>query len=217
VNLDFTTYHDYLAELPKDGKHLMGQQTDDSILVFQAFNKQIADFALEHQYFGGAFYSYSRMSWVKLSFLWMMDRCGWVTKEHQERVLGIWIAKTDFDYILSQSVFSSFNETQYANRDAWKNELSKKQVRLQWDPDRDVYGHKLEHKAIQLGLKSTILQTFGNEMIKGIMDLTTFAQQQKQHLKMKQMSEILLPKATVYLPEDKNLISQIGLTQPSVN
>ena len=29
------------------------------------------------------------MSWIKTSFLWMMHRSGWGTKENQERILQI--------------------------------------------------------------------------------------------------------------------------------
>ncbi|WP_196992466.1 DUF4291 family protein [Panacibacter microcysteis] len=117
------------------------------------YNNQIADFAVENQYFGRAHFSYSRMSWIKPNFLWMMFRCGWASKENQERVLALWLKKADFEAILSQAVFSSYQEGKYASFQTWRNELDSKEVRLQWDPDHNPYGEKLARRAIQLGLK----------------------------------------------------------------
>src|ERR1051326_6100358 len=101
------------------------------------------------------------MSWIKPNFLWMMYRCGWASKENQERVLAIWITKKDFESILEQAVFSSFQPTYYTSHEQWKEALEQKEVRLQWDPDHDPYGGKLTRRAIQLGMKGKMLEDFG--------------------------------------------------------
>ena len=49
-------------------------------------------------------FSYSRMSWIKTNFLWMMYRCGWATKRNQERVLAIRITRQGFEEILSKAL-----------------------------------------------------------------------------------------------------------------
>ena len=53
--------------------------------------------------FGGPLFSYSRMSWIKTNFLWMMYRCGWAAKKGQERVLAVWITREGFQEILSNA------------------------------------------------------------------------------------------------------------------
>jgi len=108
------------AALPKTGQHIIGHQTEDEIVVYQAYKPSIADFAVKHQCFGGSEFGYGRMSWIKPNFLWMMYRCGWAEKENQERVLALWIKKAVLEEILSQAVFSSYDPDYYPDRTAWK-------------------------------------------------------------------------------------------------
>jgi hypothetical protein len=213
MNLETLPYNQYIAHLPQEGRHILGQQKNEQIIVYQAYNHVIADFALENQYFGGNSYSYSRMSWIKPNFLWMMYRCGWAEKENQERVLGIWIKTTDFDFILSQSVFSSFQGNIYGTHEQWKSELGNKPARLQWDPDHDIYGNKQERKAIQLGIKGDLLERFGKEMISEIIDLTEFVKQQKENIDSKNIRNLQVPKEWIYEPKNDEIKRQIGLIE----
>lgn len=61
----------------------MAQYTDREVIVYQAYKPAIGVFAAEHNYFGEGF-SFTRMSWIKPQFTWMMHRCGWATKKDQE-------------------------------------------------------------------------------------------------------------------------------------
>ena len=75
-----TEFHQIqVARWPKSGRHILAQYDDETIVVYQAYRPSIGSFAAEHGYFGGEF-SYSRMSWIKPNFLWMMFRSGWGTK-----------------------------------------------------------------------------------------------------------------------------------------
>ena len=58
------SYHSQLQGWPTSGKHIMAHYDDESIVVYQAYNPAIADFAVTNQRFGGPF-SFSRMSWIK--------------------------------------------------------------------------------------------------------------------------------------------------------
>ncbi len=62
--------------------------TDETITVYQAYSPQIADAAVRAARFVPPF-SRERMTWIKPSFGWMMQRCGWAHKSGQERVLAI--------------------------------------------------------------------------------------------------------------------------------
>lgn len=211
MKLQTETYPDYIKTIPKEGRCIIAQQTADEIIVYQAYNPAIARFAVENQFFGGSHYSYGRMSWLKPNFLWMMYRCGWAAKENQERVLAIWIKKTDFNAILKEAVFSSYKSEQYTNQEEWKNELANKEVRLQWDPDHDPHGNKQERKAIQLGLKGKILKRFGTEMITRIEDITDFVKTQKSILKEKGIENLVVPKEWVYQTNDEEIDKICGL------
>src|SRR4051812_38659558 len=100
------------ARWPIVGRHVLAQHDADSVVVYQAYRPSIGSFAAQHQYFGGEF-SLARMSWIKPNFLWMMYRCGWASKDGQEVVLAIWLARDAFDAILAQAVPSSFDERRY--------------------------------------------------------------------------------------------------------
>ena len=41
--------HFYQQQIPPEGFHSLAQQTETEILVYQAFNHQIADFAIKNQ------------------------------------------------------------------------------------------------------------------------------------------------------------------------
>jgi hypothetical protein len=59
-------------------RSVFDQQT---ITVYQAFNKTIAESAVQNQTFVPPPFKIDRMTWIKPSFLWMMYRSGWCTKE----------------------------------------------------------------------------------------------------------------------------------------
>lgn len=55
----------------------------DTIVVYQAYAPAIADAALAAQRFVPPF-SFSRMTWIKPSFLWLMHRSNWGRKPGQD-------------------------------------------------------------------------------------------------------------------------------------
>jgi hypothetical protein len=198
--------------LPVDGQHIVAHQTEAQVVVYQAYNPVIAQFAVENQYLGGPGFNYGRMSWIKPNFLWMMYRCGWASKENQERVLALWLDKAAFEEILGQAVFSTFTAGNYESADAWKQELATKNVRLQWDPDHSPYGGKLTRRALQLGLKNSTLEQFGKQQVARIEDITPFVQQQKLHVNNRQLEQLLVPQERVYHVVDTALAQKIGIT-----
>src|ERR1700742_4382545 len=113
MNISTLLYNVCIEHLPKKGQQILAHQTEEQIVFYQAYKHNIADFAVENQFLGGPEYSYNRMSWVKPNFLWMMYRCGWAEKENQERVLALWVNKSDFEKILNEAVLSSFNNKYY--------------------------------------------------------------------------------------------------------
>lgn len=211
MKIETIAYKQYLNEVPQKGNFILGQQTDNEILVYQAFNSQIANFAVQNQKFGGNHYSFSRMTWIKPNFLWMMYRCGWAGKINQESVLGIWIKKAGFIRILEEAVYSSYQPEIYVTRENWKKELAAKNVRLQWDPDHDIKGEKQARRAIQLGLKDETMKAFNQNMIVEIIDLTEFVKDQKSKIDSRNIDALIVPKETIFRIEDEALHRKLGL------
>jgi len=228
-NISLESYINSMKELPKEGQRIIGYSqniihnevknfntgnlkalVDNYMVVYQAYKSSIADFAVKYQKLGGDDFSYSRMSWIKPNFLWMMYRCGWAEKENQERVLAIWIKKEVFEEILRNSTFTSFQPDYFSSENEWRSDLENKKVRLQWDPDHNYKGDKIERRAIQLGLKDKVLEKFGQEQIEFIMDITEFVKEQKLHIDKNQIDKLLVPKERVIEFEDKELMKRIG-------
>jgi hypothetical protein len=204
-------YEESITRLPKEGRHILGSLSNNTIVVYQAYRQSIADHAVKNQHFGGEF-SYNRMSWIKPNFLWMMYRSGWAEKEGQENILAITIETDHFDFILSKAVISSFSSEFYKTAEDWKNDLATKDVRLQWDPDHDPWGNKLDRRAVQLGLKDDTLRKYGKEFVRKIENITPFVKEQREHLKNGRIAMLQVPYESIYLPQSKELASKIGLS-----
>ncbi len=211
MNLTLKHYHQALADLPSSGRHIVAYQYADQMVVYQAYKPGIARYAVEHQQLGGPEFGLNRMSWIKTNFLWMMYRSGWAGKENQEHVLALHLPKTTFVEILQQAVHSSFTAESYANREAWQEQLAAKPVRLQWDPEHDALGHKMERRAIQLGLKGEVLQHFITQTTL-IEDITDFVKQQKQHVDNRQLEHLQIPAEIIYQTPSEQLNHRIGLS-----
>ena len=131
---------------------------DETITVYQAFNDEIADAALEKQRFVKPF-SMDRMTWIKPSFLWMMERSGYGTLPDQERVLAVRISLDGWLEALSNAGLST-------------DPASKEPVRVQWDPERDLKGSKLPIRSIQVGLSPAIVERYVTDWLVDITDIS---------------------------------------------
>lgn len=198
--------------LPKKGKYIVGNFTESTIIVYQAFNQQIAGYAVDHQKFGGEHYSFSRMTWIKPGFMWMMYRSGWASKKDQERILAIEITLKGFLEILGNATHSSFQPNVFSTKEDWQKQLKTHKVRLQWDPDHNPKGAKLERKAIQLGLKDKISERFNNEWIVKIEDVTEFVKQQYQNV-LYSIEKLEVPVEKVLDLNDIKLESRLGVSK----
>jgi len=174
-------YREQVARWPRDGRHILAHYDDETVIVYQAYNRNVAEYAVRHGQLGGPHFSFARMSWIKPNFLWMMYRCGWATKENQERVLGLRIGLSFFDRILEAAVPSAFDAARYGDHGSWKAALERSEVRLQWDPDHAPSGAPEERRAIQLGLRGDILRAYATTELREVIDMTPSVHEQARH------------------------------------
>jgi hypothetical protein len=167
-----------LSHWPTAGRQVVAHFDSEFLIVYQAFNANIARSAVADQRFGGGGYSFTRMSWIKPGFLWMMHRSGWATKPDQERVLALRVRRLGFDELLGQAVHSSFSASGLADHDAWKDGVAGSEVRLQWDPDHAPDGRPEARRALQIGLRGQALRRFNRDFVVAIIDVTEFAHEQ---------------------------------------
>ncbi|HBK95856.1 MAG TPA: DUF4291 domain-containing protein [Microcoleaceae bacterium UBA10368] len=203
-------YLNQASNLPKTGRHILAQFDENTVVVYQAYRPVIGHFAAEHGYFGGEF-SLNRMSWIKPNFLWMMYRSEWGTKPGQEVILAVWLRRSAFDEILASAVHSNFVPAVYGSKKEWQQSLKNSAVRLQWDPDHHPSGAKLERRAIQLGLRGSVLASYARDWIVNIEDISEFVHQQHQYLGG-DLIQLLTPSETVYPVIDSEVSPRLGLS-----
>lgn len=213
MDLPFKTdfYETLQTSWPAKGKVILHSPDvtidDDTIILYQAYNDSIANYAVSHQTFKDCpDFSTTRMTWLKPNFCWMMYRSGWATKPNQQRILAITIKKVHFNEILLQSVSTSKKEI------AKNNEGEKStDVRLQWDPDHDAFGEKVERRAIQIGIRGIVLDTFLTKYIINICDITAFVQEQRNNVDPERLHLLRVPAEHIYSVEDELLRGHIQL------
>lgn len=197
MKLETELYLTQTSIWPNDGRVILANFDDDSIVVYQAYRPEIGHFAAKNGYFDGEF-QLTRMSWIKPNFLWMMYRCGWACKQGQEVVLAIRIQRTAFDLMLSKAIHSSYKPDLYDSRDEWQQCVAHSDVRLQWDPDHAPNGDKMERRAIQLGLRGDILRNYAREWIIDITDISDFVRTQRENSVNARYDQLLMPRERLY-------------------
>ncbi|MFB9876538.1 DUF4291 domain-containing protein [Planobispora siamensis] len=133
----------------------------ETIVVYQAYSSAVADPALQAGRFVPPF-SFTRMTWIKPSFLWLMHRSNWAHKPGQERVLAVRITREGWHEALGRAVLTT----------AAPEALNRAAVHLQWDPERSLRGAALNHYSIQVGIGRGLIRTFAEEWIVGLTDIT---------------------------------------------
>ena len=163
-------------------KEIRADYDDRHITVYQAYSPAIADPAAAADRFVPPFKP-GRMTWIKPSFLWMMYRCGWAQKPDQERVLAVRITREGFDHAVRNAVPSS------------EITRHKPEIRVQWDPERDLHLQPLDHRAIQIGLSGDASHRYVEEWTVGITDITPLVHEIHEHVRAQNLDQArqLLP------------------------
>ncbi|MDN3695612.1 DUF4291 domain-containing protein [Chryseobacterium tructae] len=210
MKLKVKKYKEQLQDWPQKGYHIMAQYDDQTIVVYQSYKKSIGEFAVKNQYFGGGF-SLERMTWIKPNFLWMMYRNGWGTKEGQECVLAIHLKLNAFKRYLENAIISTYNDNLGISREEWQDQIKESSVRLQWDPDHDPFGNKLERRAIQIGLRNEFTRSFAKEDVILIENISDFVKEQYQFVLNNDLDQLITPEERPLLFDDEILNEKLNL------
>jgi Domain of unknown function (DUF4291) len=170
-----------------------------TIVVYQAYRPAIAEPAVAAQRFVPPF-STDRMTWIKPSFLWMMERSNWGRKPGQERVLAVRITREGWETALSQAVLTSYERGVHLDRDDWQQQMKRATVNVQWDPERTLTGASRDARSIQVGLSRHVIERYVDEWVVGIRDLTPTVRKLTELRAEGRRDKIaaLLPKERVY-------------------
>jgi len=181
-----------------------------SIVVYQAYSLEIGRAAARHGRFVPPF-SRGRMTWIKPSFLWLMERSNWARKSGQEVVLAVRITREGWEEALSQAVLTHADRRVYHDTDAWRAAFAQARVHVQWDPERTLRGQTLDARSIQVGLGRQVVDRYVDDWITGIDDLTPLVRKIRRMIDDGSASRAsdLLPRERVY-PLDPELARRVG-------
>src|SRR5436190_13840160 len=94
----------------------------NTIVMYQAYPPAIALPALRQKRFVEPF-SFNRMTWIKPSFLWLMERSNWGQKSGQEHILAVRIKRTGFDEALSLGILTHPEKSIFGNAEQWQTQF----------------------------------------------------------------------------------------------
>lgn len=182
---------------------IRARHTDSTITVYQAYGTEIGLPAANEDRFPAA-WKRDRMTWIKPSFLWMMYRCGWGTKEGQETVLAVEIARDGFEWALERACLSHYEPGLHSDRTAWKRQMKGATARVQWDPERDMRLRPLHHRSLQLGLSGEAAHRYADKWTVSITDITHLAHEIHRHVRAGDLdaAQRLLPQESAYPTPD---------------
>ena len=183
----------------------------DTLVIYQAYPHAIAEAALQHGRFVAPF-SFGRMTWIKPSFLWLMERSNWGRKTGQEHVLAVRITRRGWEEALGQAVLTHPEKGVYRDAEDWKRQFDEAPVHVQWDPERSLRGAALDHKSIQVGLSRHVIQRYVEEWIVEIQDYTPLARRLYGLIQSGNAAKAkpLLPREAVY-PLEARLAKRLGI------
>jgi hypothetical protein len=182
-----------------------------TIRVYQAYPDPIADTALANGKFVSPPFKMERMTWIKPSFLWMMYRAGWGLKDAgQQRILAIDITREGFEWALAHSCLS--HRASGSELGEWQRLRNATPVRVQWDPERDLFLRPLAHRAIQVGLSQEAVQRYVRDWIDRISEVTDLAHTLHDLVKNEKLDEAraLLPQERPF-PLSAAIESKLGM------
>jgi hypothetical protein len=185
-------------------RQIRASYTDTTIRVYQAYSDTIADAALAQQTFVSPPFKMERMTWIKPSFLWMMYRAGWGFKDAgQARIMAIDIKRSGFEWALQHSCLS--HPDPVMDEAEWQRLKESSPVRIQWDPERDVYLNAQSQRSIQIGLGGEAVLHYVNDWVQHIEDITPLAHTIYALVQQGMLDEAqaLLPQEQVYQPKEE--------------
>lgn len=160
---------------------------ETTITVYQAYKASIADAAVNTQRLNASpDFKPGRMTWVKPSWAWMMYRAGYSHKDPgQSRILALKMTHEHFIGLLERGVLSTHvQRNQAADTNEQKVPGGKRQksgdVRIQWDPERTPKLGVLPYRSIQIGIPGALSETWANEWIHEVEDVTETARELKR-------------------------------------
>jgi len=142
-----------------------------------------------------------------------MHRSRWGTKENQQVILALRLRREFFErYCWRKPSQRRGNANGLPHRRRGPTLRAGRQCGYSGTP-YDPWGHRLQRRAIQIGLKGTVLEAFGQRELLEVIDISAFVAEQRVHLTAADGAALLIPRERVYYPADPAITARLGLAE----
>ena len=84
------------------------------------------------------------------------------------------------------------------SQEDWKRNIRSSDIRIQWDPEKDINGNDLPYRSIQLGLRGKAVDDYVHDWIVSITDITEYVSELNALRILNKDIREMLPKEDVY-------------------
>ncbi|KAG6917044.1 hypothetical protein DXG01_004096 [Tephrocybe rancida] len=149
---------------------------EETITVYQAYSAEIAIPAVAQQKLSASpAFKFTRMTWIKPSWCWMMYRAGYSFKDKgQSHILALKMRHEHFHQLLSTASVTTHGTL--------TDDEKSRPVRVQWDPERTPTLGTLPYRSIQIGISNQLSREWVDHWIVSIEDVTSTARALKETL-----------------------------------
>ena len=211
MNLETELYSVQSADWPTEGRVILAQYDDDSIVVYQAYRPAIGNFRRQAWLLRRPVQAVADVvDQAQLS----VDGCTGAVGLGSKVKKSCWPfassvrRSTRFYGKLSTRPFD-LRVTSHARRG--KRRPPRRTFGCSGDPDHAPDGAKLERRAIQLGLRGEVLAEYAREWIVDITDISEFVRAQRDNSVPTRYDQLAMPRERVYPVTDQATIRRLRL------
>ena len=84
------------------------------------------------------------------------------------------IKRSGFDKAVNSAVISTFSKDLGISKEDWQKQVKESDVRVQWDPEKDIFGNNLPYRSLQLGLRGSAVDEYVHDWIVNVTDITDY-------------------------------------------
>jgi len=63
------------------------------------------------------------------------------------------------------------------SKEEWQKLVKSSDIRIQWDPEKDIEGRNMSYRSIQLGIRNNAVKEYVNDWIVQIEDITPYVKE----------------------------------------
>jgi hypothetical protein len=124
------------------------------------------------------------------------------------------MSRAGWEEALSLAELTSYMPGVHPDHETWQLRFDRATTRVQWDPERDLRGTKLQHRSIQVGISRAVVDRYVDEWIVTIDDYSPLVTKIRKAMKNgdRPLAKRLVPPQREYQLSSAEVAERLGLT-----